>query len=68
MKKLLKSEVCGSINSAQIHCSWKTWSKVAATVHKKCMNSSHFVVPNKKKGLKRERETQLQWIQTDTKS
>ena len=30
MKKLLKSVICGSINSAHIHGSW---SKVTATVH-----------------------------------
>ena len=30
MKKLLKSEVCGSVNSAWVHCSRKTWSTIVA--------------------------------------
>ena len=33
MKKLLKNEICGSVNSARMHGSWKAWSKVAATIH-----------------------------------
>ena len=52
MKKLLKSEICGSVNSTRVHYSRKTWSKVAATVHEQCMNSSRLLgkrVPKKKK-------------------
>ena len=30
MKKLLKSGICGSMNSARVHCSWLTWSNSAA--------------------------------------
>ena len=30
MKKLLKSVICGSVNSASEHCSRKTWSTIAA--------------------------------------
>ena len=33
MKKLLKNEICGSVNSARMHGSRKAWSKVAATIH-----------------------------------
>ena len=32
MKKLIKNEICGSINSAQMHCSQKK-STFAVTVH-----------------------------------
>ena len=32
MKKLIKNEICGSVNSAQMHCSLKK-STFAATVH-----------------------------------
>ena len=58
MKKLLKSEICGSVNSTRVHCSRKTWSKVVATVHEQCMNSSCLLgkrVPKKiKKGKMQE--------------
>ena len=37
MKKLLKSEVYGSMNSAWMHCSQKTWSTIAAGEKKKCV-------------------------------
>ena len=30
MKNLLKSGICGSVNSARVHCSWLTWSNSAA--------------------------------------
>ena len=30
MKKLLKSEMCESVNSALVHCSQLTWSNSAA--------------------------------------
>ena len=56
MKKLLKSEICGSVNSARMHCSWKTWSKVAATVHEQCMNSSSLWGENACKKKKKKRE------------
>ena len=35
MKKLLKSEVCESVNSAWVHCSRKTWSTTVAGKKKK---------------------------------
>ena len=35
MKKWLKSEVCRSVNSAQVHCSRKTCSTTAAGDKKK---------------------------------
>ena len=34
MKKLLKSEVYGTMNSAQMHCSLLTWSTIAAKAKK----------------------------------
>ena len=52
MKKLLKSEVYGSVNSAQMHCSWKTWSTTAAGKKKK-----------KRKRMLKKRKRQLSWIQ-----
>jgi len=42
MKKLLKSEVCGSVNSAPVHCSWE--------------NSQQLRLEKKKKKRKRKRE------------
>ena len=39
MKKLLKSEVCGSVNNAWVHCSRKTWSTTAAGEKKKKKNA-----------------------------
>ena len=46
MKKLWKSEICGSVNSAR--CTLITWksfdkSNFAATVHAQCMNSSRTI-------------------------
>ena len=41
MKKLIKNEICGSVNSARMHCSQKR-SKVAATVHVPYMNSNRL--------------------------
>ena len=35
MKKLLKSVICGSMNSTQKHCSLKTWSTTTAWKKKK---------------------------------
>ena len=59
MKKLLKSEICGSMSNAQIHCLRKTWSKVATTVHEQCMNGSRLLGKTrakKKKEKQRKRE------------
>ena len=39
MKKLIKNEICGSVNSARMHCSQKR-SKVTVTVHVPYMNSN----------------------------
>ena len=49
MKKLLKSEIYGSVNNAQIYYSRKTWSKVTVTVHKQYMNSSHLLRKTREK-------------------
>ena len=53
MKKFLKSEIYGSVNSAQ--CALIGWkerekSNFAATVHAQCMNSSRKSHEKKKKG------------------
>ena len=40
MKKLLKSEICGSVNSARVHCLWLTWSNSAAGKKKKIENAA----------------------------
>ena len=53
MKKLLKSEVCGSVNSARMHCSQKIWS-TTATVEKK---------KRERKCALEKRKRQLSWIQ-----
>ena len=52
MKKFLKSEIYGSVNSAQ--CALIGWkerekSNFAATVHAQCMNSSRKYHEKKKK-------------------
>ena len=56
MKKLLKSEICGSINSKICAEKWKK-SNFAATVHEQCMNSSRVDLSNacKKKKKKKKR-------------
>ena len=42
MKKLLKSEICGSINSAQMHYSlWKSQS-LQLMFNEQCMNSNRI--------------------------
>ena len=38
MKKLIKSGVCGIVNSAQVHCSQKNRSTIAAEKKKKKKN------------------------------
>ena len=35
MKKLIKNEICGSVNSTQKYCSPKTWSKLRLGKKKK---------------------------------
>ena len=35
MKKLIKSDICGSVNSAQMHCSWLKKSAFTAKSKKK---------------------------------
>ena len=57
MKKLLKSGICGSMNSAQMHCSlWKSqhWRLL---FNEQCINSSHVTpicMEKKKKRTKHE--------------
>ena len=54
MKKLLKSEICGSMNCAWMHYSWKTWSKVTVTVHEQYINNSRLLGKNMPKKKKKE--------------
>ena len=54
MKKLLKSEVCRSVNNARMHCSRKTWSTIATGKKKKKTN---------RKFALEKRKRQLSWIQ-----
>ena len=35
MKKLLKSEICGSVNSTSVYYLWENWSKVATEAKKR---------------------------------
>ena len=56
MKKLLKSEVCGSVNSAQMYYSRKTWSTTATGKKKKKRERE------RKRALEK-RKRQLSWIQ-----
>ena len=59
MKKLLKSGICGSMNSAQMHCLlWKSqhWWLL---FNEQCINSSH-VTPNcMEKKKKKERNMKI---------
>ena len=59
MKKLIKNEICGSVNSARMHCSQKR-SKVAVTVHVPYMNSNCLWGENAWKKKKKRGETQKQ--------
>ena len=71
MKKLLKNEICGSVNSVQCALiGWKLFDKsnFAATVHTQCINSAVTVkfVPKRvkkkrteKRKRKRKRRTQM---------
>ena len=54
MKKLMKSEVCGSMNSTFVYCSWK--------------KSQHKLLKKKKKGenIGEENAAMKSWIQTCT--
>ena len=45
MKKLLKNEICESINSKICAKKWKK-SNFAATVHEQCMNNSRVGLSN----------------------
>ena len=60
MKKLLKSEICGSVNSAQCALiGWKLFDKsnCAATVHAQCMNNSrNSKICPKMRGKKKKKE------------
>ena len=59
MKKLLKSGICGSMNSARMHCSrWKS-QHLQLLFNEQCMNSSRITpkrVKTKKKKTKKRKE------------
>ena len=73
MKKLLKSEICGSVNSAQMHCSlWKS-QHLRLLVNEQYINNSRITpkLVKKKKGMKHEdyeRRRSKSPIQMGTKS
>ena len=74
MKKLLKSEIFGSVNSTLIHCSlWKS-QHLLLLFNEQCTNNSRITpkrVKTKKKSMKREdykRRRSKSPIQTDTKT
>ena len=46
MKKLLKSGICGSVNSTWMHCSRLTWSNSAAGKKKKSKNAAQDSAEN----------------------
>ena len=55
MKKLLKSGICGSVNSAQMHCSlWKS-QHLRLLFNEQCMNSSR-ITPKRMKTKKKKRK------------
>ena len=62
MKKLLKSGICGSVNSARMHClPWKS-QPLQLLFNEQCMNSS-CITPEtrgKKKEKEKERNVKLQ--------
>ena len=76
MKKLIKNEICGSVNSARITIHWEK-STFAATIHHCSLNSSR--IPPKTRGKKKKkneknenaaslkRRRSLSAIQTSTK-
>ena len=67
MKKLLKSGICGSVNSARMHCSpWKS-QHLRLLFKEQYMNSSR-ITPEmcEKKGKKKEKREQNVNSQTQT--
>ena len=62
MKKLLKSAICGYVNSARMHCSpWKS-QPLRLLFNEQCMNSRRITLEmrEKKKGKKKEQNVKLQ--------
>ena len=60
MEKLIKNEICGSVNSAYVHCSWQK-----VNIYGYCSLNSNRNTPKrvkkkkkKKKGTRRSLETQ----------
>ena len=62
MKKLIKNEICGSVNSTRIYCS-KKMVKVAVTVHVPYMNNSRLWGKKAWK-KKKKKEEGRNWIAT----
>ena len=69
MKKLLKSGICGSMNSTLMHCLLRKSQHLRLLFIEQYMNSNRVtpkrVKKKKKKGTKT--QTWVQWIQTYTK-
>ena len=76
MKKLLKSGICGSMNSTLIHCLLQKSQHLLLLFNEQYINSNHITpkrVKKKKKEKKNknaacETQTWVKWIQTYTKS
>ena len=63
MKKLLKSEICGSVNSARCALiGWKLFdkSKFVATVYEQCMNSSCNSLKTREKKMEKRKGKRFQ--------
>ena len=57
MKKLLKSGICGSVNSARMHCLRQKSQHLRLLFNEQCMNSSRITPKRvKKKKEKKEKE------------
>ena len=56
MKKLLKSGICGSVNSARMHCSQQKSQHLRLLFNEQCMNSSRITPKRVKKKEKKEKE------------
>ena len=53
MKKLLKSGICGSVNSARMHSSpWKS-QPLRLLFNEQCMNSRHITPKTREKKIKK---------------
>ena len=64
MKKLLKSEICGSMNSILMHCSLQKSQHLRLLFNKRYMNSNRVSPKRVKKKKKKEQKRKTQtWVQ-----